>query len=369
MRVVYVSTIERGGPLTHLRQLVPRVAAQGIDVEVLCGGEELAESFRRLGVPAQAVPIDDKLDVRGAGALWPLLRGADVVHTHDRRAGLFGRLVGRLRGSRVVHTLHGMPEEIAARVGRDDAPAPPGVSNGRIAWLLHGYLPVEAALTRLGHVVAPSQAMADFLLAHGFPGRLVHVIPYGVEQAPANNRRPEEDVLVAGVAANLEYWKGVDVLLAAAPLVRAPLRLEIYGTGSLRQELERQARSSGVDAQFHGFVSDMRGPLSALDVFVQPSRADNLPLAVLEAMATGLPVIGTRVGGIPELVVDGETGLVVEPESPEALAAALDILAASPERRRELGQGGRERVQERFSAEGIARQTVALYEELCGSST
>ena len=128
MKVVYVSTIERGGPLTHLRQLVPRVAAEGVAVSVICGSEPVAETFRALEVPVEVVPIADKLDVRGAKALLPFVDGADVVHTHDRRAGLYGRLAGRLRGSRVLHTLHGMPEEIAARIGRPDAPDPPGVS-------------------------------------------------------------------------------------------------------------------------------------------------------------------------------------------------------------------------------------------------
>jgi len=363
MRVVYVSTIERGGPLTHLRQLVPRVAAQGLDVEVICGNDELAESFRRLGVASRAVEVAHKYDVRSAGALLPLVEGADIVHTHDRRAGLFGRLAGRLRRARVVHTLHGMPEEIAARIGRSDAPDPPGVSRGRIAWLLHGYLRIESALTRLGHVVAPSRAMADFMVSHGFPARLVHVIPYGMEVGD-NGARAEHAGFVAGVAANLEYWKGIDVLLEAARLVRNPLRLEIYGVGSKQAELERQAE--GLDAHFNGFVPD---PLARLDALVQPSRADNLPLAILEAMAAGLPVIGTRVGGIPELVVDGETGLLVAPERPDELAAALDSLATDPERRAELGRRGRERVQEHFSADAIARRTVALYEELCASST
>jgi glycosyltransferase involved in cell wall biosynthesis len=362
MRVVYVSTIERGGPLTHLRQLAPRVAARGVDVEVLCGSDELAESFRLLDVPARAVEVTHKLDLRGASALLPLVEGADVVHTHDRRAGLFGRVAGRLRRAKVVHTLHGMPEEIAARIGRPDAPDPPGVSRGRIAWLEHGYLRIESALTRLGHVVAPSRAMADYMVSHGFPARLVHVIPYGIESVE-NDARPENETLVAGVAANLEYWKGIDVLLEAARLVRSPLRLEIYGVGSLQDELERQAE--GLDAHFHGFVQN---PLAGIDVLVQPSRADNLPLAILEAMAAGLPVIGTRTGGIPELVLDGETGLLVPPERPDELAAALDSLAADRERRLELGRRGRERVREHFSADAIARRTVELYEELCGSS-
>jgi glycosyltransferase involved in cell wall biosynthesis len=369
MKVVYVSTIERGGPLTHVRQLAPRVAAAGVDVRVLCGNEAVAESFRELGLDAEAVPVAHKLDVLGGGrALWRKLEGAELVHTHDRRAGLFGRLAGRLRGARVLHTLHGMPEEIAARVGRPGAPEPPGVSRARIAWLEHGYLPIEAGLTRLGDVVAPSQAMADFMLAHGFSPERLHVIPVGIELANGGVVETEDrEVLVAGMAANLEYWKGVDVLLEAARLVKAPLRLEIYGVGALADDLRRQAQ--GLDAHFHGFASDMQARLAEVDVLVQPSRADNLPLSILEAMAGGLPVVGTRVGGIPELVVDGETGLVVEPEDPVALAAALDALAARPEWRRELGRRGRERAAEHFSAEGVARRMVALYEDLCGSST
>ena len=369
MKVVYVSTIERGGPVTHVKQLAPRVAAEGVDVRVLCGSEAVAESFRELGLDAEAVPVAHKLDVLGGGrALWRKLDGADLVHTHDRRAGLFGRLAGRLRGARVLHTLHGMPEEIAARVGRPGAPEPPGVSRARIAWLEHGYLPIEAGLTRLGHVVAPSRAMADFMVAHGFAPGLLHVIPHGIELADGSAVEPEErDVLVAGVAANLEYWKGVDVLIEAARLVQAPLRLEIYGVGPLAGELRRQAE--GLDAHFHGFAYDMQARLAQVDVLVQPSRADNLPLSILEAMAGGVPVVGTRVGGIPELVVDGNTGLVVEVEDPAGLAAALDALAADPAWRRELGRRGRERAAEHFSAEGVARRMVALYEDLCASST
>jgi glycosyltransferase involved in cell wall biosynthesis len=368
VRVVYVSTLEGGAPVTHLRLLAPRVAAEGVDVEVICASEPVAESFRALDVSAQAAPVGHKLDLRGGAALWRRLGEADLVHTQDRRAGLFGRIGGRLHRSRVVHTLHGMPEEIAARVGRPEAPAPPGVSRARLAWLEHGYLPLEAGLTRLGHVVAPSQAMVDFMLGHGFPASRLHVIPLGIHAGPAAQPR-EDGGLVAGVASNLEYWKGVDVLIEAAAAMRAPVRLEIFGTGSLAGELERQARDAEVDARFHGFVPFARSRLRELDVLVQPSRADNFPLAVLEAMAAGIAVVATRVGGVPELVVDGETGLIVEPEDPAALAEALDSLAAEPVRRRELGRRGRARVLDEFTPERMAQRTVALYRDLCASST
>ena len=368
MRVVYVSTLEGGAPVTHLKLLAPRVAAEGVDVEVVCASEAVAESFRALEVPAQAAPVGHKLDLRGGAALWRRLGEADLVHTQDRRAGLFGRLGGRLHGAGVVHTLHGMPEEIAARVGRPEAPDPPGVSRARLAWLEHGYLPLEAGLTRLGHAVAPSQAMVDFMLGHGFPASRLHVIPLGIEPAEKADGR-EDGALVAGVASNLEYWKGVDVLIEAAVAMRAPVRLEVFGGGSLAGELERQANDAGVKARFHGFVPDARARLRELDVLVQPSRADNFPLAVLEAMAAGIAVVATRVGGVPELVVDGETGLIVEPEDPAALADALDSLAADPARRRELGRRGRARALDEFTPERMAHRTVALYRDLCASST
>jgi glycosyltransferase involved in cell wall biosynthesis len=194
------------------------------------------------------------------------------------------------------------------------------------------------------------------------------VIPLGIHAGPAAEPR-EDGELVAGVASNLEYWKGVDVLIEAAAAMRAPVRLEIFGAGSLAGELERQARDAQVDARFHGFVPFARSRLRELDVLVQPSRADNFPLAVLEAMAAGIAVVATRVGGVPELVVDRETGLIVEPEDPAALANALDSLAADPARRLELGRRGRERVLEELTPERMAHRTVTLYRNLCASST
>ncbi len=369
MRVVYVSTLPRSGPLSHLLQLAPTVAAAGADVHVVCASEEVRGWFAELGVPATAVPIDDKLDLRGAAALWPLVEDADVVHTHDRRAGLFGRLAGRARGARVVHTLHGLPEELVPQFGRPGASPPPGTSRARLAWVTEVVLRAERQLARLGTVVAPSAAMARFLVRHGFPDRRVEVIPYGIEPEDVTRRAATSGPLVVGTAANLEYWKGVDVLIEAAALADAPVRLEIFGRGSLRPELERLAADRSVDARFNGFEPDVRSKLPSLDVFALPSRGDNLPVSILEAMAAGLPVVATRVGGIPELVDDGETGFLVDADDAPGLAAALDRLAADPDERRRLGGRGAERARAEFSADGVAARMLSLYERVCASST
>jgi glycosyltransferase involved in cell wall biosynthesis len=363
VRVVYVSTLERGGPLSHVRDLAPAVAAAGVDVHVVVANERLANEFGVLGVDASVAAMRHKLDARGAARAWPAFAGADVVHTHDRRAGLLARPQARVRGAASVHTLHGVPEELSIRVGRTGDPVPPGVSAARIAWLRHGILRLEALLSHLGAVVVPSQALAAFLTQHGFPRGRLHVIPYGVEPG-AVETRPVRDPPVVGTAANLEYHKGIEILLAASAEVDPAVTLEIYGDGSSRAGLEAEAARLGIDARFHGFDPEFRARLSELDVFVLPTRGDNLPVSILEAMARGLPVISTRVGGIPELVEDGATGYLVEPDDVQGLGEAIGKLAADPARREAFGRAGAEKLAREFSATSVANRMLELYERV-----
>src|SRR5688572_3123162 len=116
MRVLYASTVEQWGPLWHLRDLAPRVGQLGVDVEVICLDESIAAGFRELGVEAHAVPMRQKYDLAGAAACAPFLRRADLVHTQDPRAGLLVRAHAVARRIPVVHTYHGLPDEIAVRV-------------------------------------------------------------------------------------------------------------------------------------------------------------------------------------------------------------------------------------------------------------
>ena len=369
MKVVYVSTIERGGPLSHLRVLAPAVAAEGVDVHVICASEAVAAEFRTAGIEASAVPVRSKTDVRGAGRLWPLLRGAGIVHTHDRRAGLFARPQARLRRARALHTLHGLPEEIAVRLDRPDGPPLPGVSPARSAWFRWGYPRVETLLASLGHVIVPSESIARFLVRHGLSKNRIHVIPHGIAPAPRTRAHGEAKPLRLMTAANLEYWKGIDTLLAACAQVHLRVRLDVFGDGSLRDELVREASERGIDATFHGFVPDVRDRLADADLFVLSSRGDNAPVSILEAMAAGLPVVSTRVGGIPELVTEGETGLLVAPDDPAALAAAIDRLGGDVALRSRLGARAVSQIAQEFTIRGAVRSTLHLYRELCGSST
>lgn len=363
MRVVYVSSLTKGGPLSHVRDLAPAMRAAGVDVHVVVANETLAAEFRDIGVEASVASMRHKLDARGAAKAWRTLAGADIVHTHDRRAGLLVRPQGRMRGAASVHTLHGIPDEIFIRVGREGEPIPPGVSRARLAWLLHGIVRIEAVLTYLGRVIVPSHALAEFLLQHGFPRRRLHVIPYGIElkhRQPATTHEP----VTFGTAALLEYRKGIEILLRACARVETPLRLEIYGEGTARTQLEAEAARLGVDARFHGFDPDFRAKIRELDVFVLPTRGDNLPVAILEAMANALPVIATRVGGVPEQIVDGVNGYLVESDDVGGLAAAIEKLASDPGRRDAFGRASAEKVEREFSSEGVAQRLLNVYEQL-----
>ncbi|MEP6909241.1 MAG: glycosyltransferase family 4 protein [Actinomycetota bacterium] len=363
MKVVYVCSLTAGGPLTHLRGLAPHVAAQGVDVRVVCADEHSAASFRTSGVDAVARPLGHKLDIRGAARVWPELVQADVVHTHDRRSGLLVRPLSRARGARSVHTLHGVPDELFGRVGRDVAVEDPTASRARLLWLEQGLLRIEALLSRFGTIVVPSRALADYVAAHGFPAQRLRVIPNGIavrRREPA----PAHDPVVVGTAALLERRKGIDILLEASARLKIPHRLVIYGDGPLRRELESIARRLGVPAEFAGFVPELDEKIEELDVFVLPSRGENLPIAILEAMAVAVPVVATRVGGVPEIVANGETGLLVEPDDVGGLAEALERVITDDALRERLGRAGATRIVEHFDAPSVARQMVALYREL-----
>lgn len=363
MKIVYVSSLASGGPVSHLLDLAPSVAGLGIEVKVVCSGDSLVQKFAELGVEAISIPLRHKLDFRRTAAIWSQLDGADIVHTHDRRSGLLVRPQARIHRAAAVHTLHGVPDELWVAAESKQALAPPGTSRAKLAWLRHGVLRMEAALSHLGAVVVPSYALARFLIANGFPARRITVIPNGIAVL-RSEPGAAHDPIVVGTAAILEHRKGLDVLIDACAQVHTPLRLEIFGAGSLRAELEQRARNAGIDHRFHGYVTDIRDRMLDLDIFVLPARAENLPIAILEAMACALPVIATRVGGVPELVSDDETGILVEPDDCPALVQAIERLASSSAERERLGRNGVERIAGHFSSGEVARRMVSLYENL-----
>jgi glycosyltransferase involved in cell wall biosynthesis len=176
-----------------------------------------------------------------------------------------------------------------------------------------------------------------------------------------------DDAPLALVTARLDEQKGHDVLLRAA--ARLPgVRFACAGDGPLRDRLLAQARELGVAGRvaFLGYRDDLPSLLAACDLVVLPSRYEGLPISLIEAMAAARPVVATDIGGTRELVRDGETGVLVPPDDPEALADAIADLASRPDERRRLGEAGRVRARRHFGSEAMVAAVTDQYEALLG---
>lgn len=357
MKVVLVTSIDRGGPIEQARLLAKGLAQEGASVLVTCANEQLAERFAGDGVRAAVAPLRHQADIAGARRVWRLSRGADVVHAHDRRAGLWVRIGPRpRRGGLRIYTSHGIPEPFR----------PPPVGPERQGWkdiLLYRY--IDAWLcARVDMVIVPSLAVAeDHVKRLGFPAAKMVVIPNGVELP---SFAPGDGDLI-GTFSVLETYKGIDVFLRAAAQLaeRHPeWRFATFGSGSQASNLETLAEQLGIADRVErpGFVA---GPyaLRRLRVYVLSSYWENAPMALLEAMATGVPVVATAVDGVPE-IVDDTVARMIPSGDPEALASAVEELCDNAELRERLVRAARERVQERFTAARNSQAIAALYERL-----
>jgi glycosyltransferase involved in cell wall biosynthesis len=357
MRVVLVTSIDRGGPIEQSLRLARGLVRRGASVLVTCANEQLAERFAVDDVRAEVAPLRHQADIVGATRVWRLARGADVVHAHDRRAGLWMRIGPRpRRGGIRVYTTHGIPEPYHPQpVG----PERPGL---RAILLYRG---LDASLcARADAVIVPSRAVASDLVARlGYPADKLAVIPNGIELPPF---APAGGELI-GTFSLLEPVKGIDVFLRAAAQLapRHPdWRFVTFGSGSDAERLAVLARELGIEDRVErpGFVPG-REALLHMRVYVLSSYLENAPMALLEAMATGVPVVATAVAGVPEIVDDSVVQLV-PPGNPSAIASAIERLCADKTLRDEQVRAARRRVEERFTAERNARAIGELYERL-----
>jgi len=180
---------------------------------------------------------------------------------------------------------------------------------------------------------------------------------------------PTDERLIIGGVGRLDEAKGFTYLIDAMAYLSAEyptLTLVLAGQGPLLEPLKAQAARLGLadHVRFLGFCRDVQQVYDALDVFVLSSLCEALPYALLEAMATCLPTVGTTVGGVAEVVVSGRTGFLVPPRDGEALASALRPLLASTDMRETLGRNGRQRVSADFSEEKMVRETIQVYRDL-----
>jgi glycosyltransferase involved in cell wall biosynthesis len=311
-----------------IAETVERLRARGLEVDVvapgtyrdfgLAYGGGVVHNLRKRPWAAPALAASLLRAVRRAA------RTADVVHAYWLPTGA----AAALSGKPFVVSLPGTDMELARR-------AP------RLA---------RAVLTRAKVALAHSEAIAAE--ARRLGARDVRIAPSGIELPELTNGEAEPlQVLFVG---RLSPEKGIEELLAATD----GLDLVVAGDGPLRERVP----------QALGFVSpdELARLYARAAVFVCPSRRDGFPVACAEAMAHARPVVATAVGGLPDMVVDGETGLLVPPRDPQALRAAIDRLLADPDLRRRLGQNARTRIAELCDWDRIVDTIVGAYETALG---
>lgn len=362
-RVLYVAeALGVGGAEELVLNLVRRLPGR-FTPHVCCirSAGPIGEEIRRAGVPVSVLGLQP--GVRRPLDIWRLQRHVralrpHIVHTVLVAASLYGRLAARLARVPVVI---GTEVNVYAR-----KPA--------------RHVLAERLLMRgTDAVIVSAQAVRDFYVAQlRTDPRKVEVIHNAVDWAqvePSSARSTVRaalglpaDALVAGIVARLAEQKGHDVLLdaVAGEPALASLHLLVVGDGERRAAIERRAAALGLGARtrFAGARRDLGDLLHAMDLFVLPSRWEGLPLALVLAMGAGLPVVASRVGGIPEVVRDGETGLLVPPGDAAALGAALARVAGDPALRARLGASARAFVRPRFGADEYANAVADLYDRL-----
>lgn len=354
-----------GGARRVVETLLRRLPPEEFEQTLVCGemdGE--AEGVETLRVPSL---VRDIRPLRDAGALARLAwifsrRRPDVVHAHTYKAGMLAAVAARAAGVRaVVVTPHG---HIFARNASIPGVPPPGLKLGLLRRI------TRAAQNLADRVTALSEEDRDqqIALELAAPERFV-VVRNGIDvdrfAAPTPRRAGGP---VVGAVGRFTAEKGHAVLLDAFARLKAGrpgVRLELVGYGELEAELRARAAPLGDACRFTG-ARDAAEVLGGFDVFVQPSHYESQGIAILEAMAAGRPVVATDVGGVRDAVEPGVTGLLVPPGDPAALARAVGELLDDPGRASAMGERGRRRVRERFSAGRMSSDYARLYRELTG---
>lgn len=375
MRVI--TRLNIGGPAQQAVYLTERMSDGRSSAALVAGAlgpgdGDMSPMAVRRSVPVTFVPALSNGsgivgDLRALLHLYRLIRRErpSVVHLHLLKARALGGIAARLAGvPLVVETLHGHLLQgyygaIGARfvlaiervIGRWLADAVIALSDGQRQALLRWRIAAPAKI----HVVPLGLELEPFLADPAAPGSLRRELGIG------------EDRFVVGAVGRFVPIKGYGVLLRAvqklAPVIGGQLVVVLVGDGPLRGELEAEAERLRIRhlVRFLGWRTDVAHVYPDLDVMVQPSFNEGTPVSLIEAMAAARPVIATRVGGVPDVVDDGRSGLLVPPGDPAALAEAVQRLWRDPVLRRRLGDEGRRAVYPRYGLDRLVAQLTDLY--------
>ena len=361
--LLVVDSLEVGGAERHVVDLASALQRKGHEVEVACSiADGPSKPLEETGVPVRPLTrrlVKRRVSLAYARGIRKLLRESrfDLVHAHIYASAVAAAIATRGTGLPLVVTEH-------------------TEASWQNRW---ARLCSRWTYRRARRIIAVSTPIERRLIERdGVPRELVTLIPNAV--IPVSGNPPDlADTLpdgwsqrpLVGVVARLQPEKGVATFLKAAAhvsKVSPEARFLVIGDGALREELLDLVGRVGLQerVRFLGYRAHARALTGLLDVLVVPSLTEGSPLIVLEAMAAGVPVVASAVGGIPDQVRHGEEGVLVPPGDPDALAGALGALLEDPAHAHRLGEAGRRRTENEFSHEALVRRIEAVYRVALG---
>lgn len=373
----------RQGKITHLidglgaggaeRLLVayaPRLVKLGYDVEVVVlqerGAIRMQNQLTAAGIPVRRIPVDNLRRVDQVIGFHREMKrsGRDLLHAHLEFASMLSAISAHMQHKAMVATLHTL-----------DAPEAVDRNSFR-RWLMYKTLERYADT-----VICLTKANAEIARQTGLGDAAVEILPNGIEvdqfgATPTLDRAAIRgqfgiplDATLAVAVCVLRPEKGLDRLLKTLPAVRArtpDTHLLIVGDGPEMDRLTGIVAAEGLTefVHFAGYRSDVSDIMQASDVFVLPTMFDAQPTVIIEAMATSLPVVSTTFGGVPDMVTDGEHGLLVPPGEVPALTEALARVIGDPELARRMGRAGRARAEAEFAIDRQIERLADIYDAL-----
>ena len=368
-RVLMVAPPSSGGLARHVISLLDGLSEDGYEVGVACEADSLiAEVARARSTPVYGVSVGGRGPsgtlvsvvqvARAVGALH-----AQIIHTHSLRAGLVGALVmPGAPGAKLVATIHNFPPGGATMQAR----------RSRERWA------VRMLLRRADRLVTVSEALRGELIAlRSEVAAKTVTIPNGVDiSAEATDQSSARAALelppegpVVGMVARLAPAKGIAEFIQCCKLVSEQwpaARFVLAGGGPLWEEAQARREALGLAdrLQLVGEVESTREVMGAVDVLVVASTSEGSSVVAMEAMACGKPVVATRVGGLPEVVLDGETGILVEAGDPRGLAEGIERLLQDPELGRQMGMRGKQRARQCYDVREMVARVKEVYADL-----
>jgi glycosyltransferase involved in cell wall biosynthesis len=335
----------------------PHCSVLGVFSNFSNPNHQLHERAIKEGIESHLIPCKGQIDRTAIMSIRELavVTGADIVHAHGYKADIY--VYFALRGSKIpcVSTCHTWYD------------------NDLLAFL-YGVVD-RFVLRKYAGVVAVSDEVKQRLLKAGVREEKIHLVRNGIDLRPFDNAVPSlrdltsDGGLLVGLVGRLAWEKGIDILLRAAVQVLAEFpsaKFVVVGEGPDRERLERLTNELKIRESLSmlGRRDDMPAIYASLDVMVSSSRQEGLPMAILEGMANGLPLVATDVGEVPTLVLDGRTGVLVPAEDENLLAAGIVDLLRDSVKRTRLGEAARQLIEDEFSAGRMTADYLRVYAEV-----